>query len=142
MFNKDSDGNNLHFAELVIDVDVDEAYLQKINPVLPLAYSISRVSLPNNSGVNVTAEMMGKVLNYCEKVEEVKAIYTYELQYVVEFSQIKDVICEFCEIRNNDDKLAIFGIACIPTLGNIIYSPSMLILTYVKSESPKAITKK
>jgi hypothetical protein len=110
--------------------------------VLPLAYWISRVTLPNNSVVTVTPDMMAKVINYCEKIGEVKAIYTYDEHYVVEFSQIEDILCSFCEVMDSEEKLAIFGIGCIPNFGNIIYSPSILILTYLQIESPKQIQKK
>jgi hypothetical protein len=63
------------------------------------------------------------------------------VQYVAEFSQLEDVLCFFCEVVDLEDNLAVFAIACLPNLGNIIYSPNMLILTYVKVDSPKLMKK-
>lgn len=64
-------------------MEIDTNYLQKIHTVLPLAYSITRVNLPNEGSVSVTEQMLHKVINHCEEVAKVKAIYTFGHQYVV-----------------------------------------------------------
>jgi hypothetical protein len=86
MFNNESDVSCLHFEEVVIHAGVGENSIQKITPVLPPAYSSSRVILPNMQSVTVTENMMNEVMSHCEKVGKVKAIYTHGRQYVVEFA--------------------------------------------------------
>lgn len=55
---------------------------------------------------------------------------------------MEDIVGSFCEVRDNDDNLAIFSIGCLPNLGNIVYSPNFIILTYAETDSPKVIIKK
>lgn len=96
MFGKETDGNCLMFEELSVSVDIDTKYLQKISTALPSAYSIERMLLPGWQAVPITEPMLQKVLAHCEKVNKVKAIYTFGTKYVVEFAQLEDVIGSFC----------------------------------------------
>lgn len=75
-------------------------------------------------------------------MNKVKAIYTYGSHYVAEFSYMENVVASFFEVRDNNDRLALFGIGCIPLTNNIVYSPNLLILTYAETDSPKINSKK
>lgn len=83
MFDKETDGNCLLFEELTIEVETDNKYVQITNNMLPHSYLIDRVNLPNSESVNITEPMTHKVLNHCEKLGKIKAIYTYGQRYVV-----------------------------------------------------------
>lgn len=85
--------------------------------------------------------MTHKVLNHCEKLGKIKAIYTYGQSYVVEYTHLEDFISSFCEVRDANDRLAIFGVGCIVSLGQSLCSPDLLYLNCGKADMSKVSKK-
>ena len=57
---------------------------------------------------------------------KVKAIYTYEQEFVIEYLHITEPICSFFEIRDDHDNLALFVIGCLCPCGQPLLTPNII----------------
>ena len=63
-------------------------------------YHIQKVHLPNYYLIEESEKMRDKLLQHCEKLGKVKAIYNFNSEYIVEFLGLQEHICSFFEIRD------------------------------------------
>lgn len=81
--------------------------------------------------------MIDKLLEHCERIGKVKAIYNMGANYIIEFGHCEDIMASFCELRDKRDYLAIFSIGCLMGLGSTFCSPDYLLL----NRQPEATSK-
>ena len=54
--------------------------------------------------------MVNKLLDHCEKLGKVKAIYTFTYNFIVEFVDVSEPICSFFEVRDIHENMALYSI--------------------------------